>query len=194
MKKLLFVNACIREKSRTEQLCRRYLNQLAGEYQIEELKATSLAIKPFDAEMLKQRDFDIANGRLDLEPYRLARQFAAADRIVIAAPYWDFLFPAVLRTYFEHICVLGVTFAYSKEGKPVKICQADTMTYITTCGGFLPEHAAVESVIREMGALFAIDRVEFYAAEGLDIYPERVPAILDQTAEQWKTNNRTETR
>ena len=36
--------------------------------------------------------------------------------IVIAAPYWDLSFPAVLKTYLEQINVLGVTFDYSDDG------------------------------------------------------------------------------
>ena len=68
MKKLLFVNACIRENSRTEELSRRYLEKLNAEnneYEIEEERVTALDIKPFDAEALAKRDADAAQGRLD---------------------------------------------------------------------------------------------------------------------------------
>ena len=180
-KKLLFVNACIRDNSRTEELSRQYLKKFENEYQIEEVKVSALDIEPFDSKALKQRDMDMAQGRLDSESYHLAHQFAQADLIVIAAPYWDCLFPAILRTYLEHICVTGITFAYGPNGSLVKICQADSMTYITTCGGFLPEHSAIEAFVRELGTLFSIDDVRFYAAEGLDIEPAKVPEILDHT-------------
>ena len=56
--------------------------------------------------------------------FELARQFAAADQIVIAAPYWDLSFPAALKQYFEQINVLGITFAYTPEGVPKGLCRA----------------------------------------------------------------------
>ena len=183
MKRLLFVNACIRENSRTEELAGRYLEKLKGEYQIEELKLARLDIRAFDNAALSKRDSDIAQGRLDSACYNLAHQFAQADRIVIAAPYWDCLFPAVLRIYLEHVCVAGITFAYGENGSLIKLCRAETMTYITTCGGFLPEHSAVESYIRELGKLFSVGDVRFYAAEGLDVCPDKVPEILDRAFE-----------
>ena len=180
MKKILFVNACIRENSRTEELSRRYLEKMKDEYQVEEVKVAELDIKPFDAVALKQRDSDTAQGKLDPEKYHLAHQFAAADAIVIAAPYWDCLFPSILRVYLEQICVGGITFAYEENGSLVKMCHADKMTYITTCGGFLPDCPAIESLIRELGVLFSIDDVRFYAAEGLDIDPSKVQESLNQ--------------
>ena len=179
MRKLLFVNACIRENSRTEKLSRQYLNKMEKDYQIEEIRLLDLELKPFDAEMLKQRDEDISLGRLDKDNYQLSRQFADADCIVIAAPYWDCLFPAILRVYLEHVCVTGITFAYGENGMLVKTCHADRLVYITTCGGFLPEKPAVEEWIQEMGKLFSIDDVRFYAAEGLDIFPDQVEERLD---------------
>ena len=178
MKKLLFVNACIRENSRTEELSRQYLKNLENEYQIEEVQLSKLDIRPFDAAMLKERDEDIFQGRFDSEKYFPAHQFAEADSIVIAAPYWDCLFPAVLRVYLEHICVTGITFAYGENGKLIKKCHADQLNYITTCGGFLPENSAVEKTIREMGRLFSIEKISFYAAEALDIFPDKVEEIL----------------
>lgn len=180
-KKLLFVNACIRDSSRTEELSRQYLKTIENDYQIKEIRLSDLNLEPFDAKLLKLRDQDISKGQLDGEKYQLAHQFAEADYIVIAAPYWDCLFPAILRVYFEHICVTGITFAYGENGTLVKKCSADKLIYITTCGGFLPENSAVESLIKEMGRLFSIDNVQFCAAEALDIFPDKVQEILQKT-------------
>lgn len=41
--------------------------------------------------------------------FKYAKQFAEADEIVIAAPYWDLAFPATVRIYFEAITVTGIT-------------------------------------------------------------------------------------
>ena len=183
-KTLLFINGCIRENSRTEALCRRYLAGLTPEYQVEEVKTVQLDLPPLNGAALAQRDADLRQDHLDGQSYALARQFAAADRILIAAPYWDCLFPAALRLYLEHICVAGITFSYGEEGAMIKTCRADRMTYVTTCGGFLSKPSAVECLVREMGKLFSIADVRFYAAEGLDVFPEQVPAALSRILEK----------
>ncbi len=184
MKKLLFVNACIRDNSRTDKLARHYLKMTEKEYDIEEVNVSTLNIRPFDAATLKKRDGDAVQNRLTSENYPLAHQFANADRIVIAAPYWDCLFPAILRVYLEHICVTGITFSYDDNGGLIKACNADKLIYITTCGGFLPKASALESFVHELGGLFSIEDVRFYAAEGLDIYPDRVKEILNQALKE----------
>lgn len=53
---------------------------------------------------LETRDAPLKQGRLDDAMFRFSHQFAAADKIVIAAPYWDLSFPAILKTYIEGLC------------------------------------------------------------------------------------------
>ncbi len=183
MKKLLFVNACIRENSRTEALARMYLEKYKDEYRIEEIRVAELNLCAYNAEMLRRREEDITNDRISAENYPLAHQFAGARCVVIAAPYWDCLFPAALRVYLEHICVAGITFAYSK-GLPIKTCLTEKMICITTSGGPLPENSAAESFIREMGRLFGVEDVRFYAAEGLDLPARNVGEILQRTLDR----------
>lgn len=181
MKKLLFINCCMRGESRTEKLCRRYLFKVGDRYEIEEVRLLELRLEPFDELMLQRRTEDIQNGTLDKEEYSLAREFAKADAIVIAAPYWDASFPSRLKVYLEHICVNEITFAYGHGGKPVKLCRADSLVYITTAGGYIREQCSVQVFLEELCALFCIENMRFYCAEGLDIYPEKVDAALEET-------------
>ena len=41
-----------------------------------------------------------------------------ADTIVIAAPFWDFSFPAALKIYIENIYVTGIVSRYGSDGRP----------------------------------------------------------------------------
>ena len=138
MKKILYVNACFKEGSRTNELAQHLLGNLDGE--IESVNLYEENIKPLDAEMLSKRDKLLESGKTDDDFLRLARQFASADIIVIAAPYWDLLFPAVLRIYLENITVCGITFRYSEKGIPVGLCKAKKLYYVTTSGGFIGEN------------------------------------------------------
>lgn len=173
MQKLLFINACVRQHSRTLYLCKEYLKTLKNcEITEEDLKTTPL--KPLTQEALLLREENKTPESLRL----LAERFSRADEIVIAAPYWDCSFPAILKLYIENICINGITFSYDKEGKPKKLCRAKSLTYITTAGGYLKEANSVRLYFEELCELFLIPRFNFYAAQELDVFPEKEGEIL----------------
>ncbi len=181
MKQVLFINGCIRGDSRTLSLARGYLHALQEreEVSVREVCVTQLPIKPFDEKMLVQRQEDIACGRL--EDYTLAHEFAAADVVVMAAPYWDSSFPAKLKTYIEHVCVQDVTFGYEEDGSWKKLCRAERLVYITTAGGAVRRHPSVQLYLEELCEMFVISDVRFFCAEKMDTEPERVQERLDET-------------
>ena len=103
--KTLFINACIREDSRTLSVCREYIDRrCSGE--IREVELASLHLQPIDRKSLKKREADIAAGDFSDSEYDLVKEFASADEIVIAAPFWDFSFPAMLKVC--GIILLGI--------------------------------------------------------------------------------------
>ena len=108
---LLFIDACVRRESRTRRLAERYLAGVGGE--VKRLRLEDMDFPRVDEAFLRWRDGCIARGDYASERFDLARDFAAAKEIVIAAPYWDLSFPAMLKQFFEQICVLGLTFRYT---------------------------------------------------------------------------------
>ena len=114
---MLFVDACVRENSRTRALVKKVL----GENVYETVELEKENILPMNNETLKLRDSLIAKGEFENPLFKYANQFKNAETIVIAAPYWDLLFPASLRAYIEQICVSGITFRYSEQGFPVSL-------------------------------------------------------------------------
>ena len=119
---LLFINACVRENSRTERLAKCLLEKLDQPFTEVRLEAVSFPVT--NEAYLTRRDQLIEAGDFSDPSFSLAHQFASADRIVIAAPYWDLSFPAALKQYFEHINVRGITFTYTPEGIPRGLCRA----------------------------------------------------------------------
>ena len=97
---ILYVNSCVRTESRTDRLARTLLGTL-GDY--EELKLSELNMMPLSEERLNARTKLIDEGRFEDPMFDLAKQFAAADIIVIAAPFWDGSFPTILKMYVENI-------------------------------------------------------------------------------------------
>lgn len=181
----LFVNACMRENSRTKVLCEAYIRTRwkNPDMDIKELELYKEFLIPLDRERLLRRERDIADANLLAAEYRYAREFAAADEILIGAPYWDCSFPALLKIYLEQICVNGITFRYGADGRPIKICMGKKLVFITTAGGYLCENSSLELYWKELCGLFGIPEMLFFKAEGLDIQGNDSREILQRAIE-----------
>ena len=180
---LLYINACVRAQSRTKRLADRLIEKLGGG--AERLDLASLSFPVADETFLERRDRLIAAGAFDDPLFDLARQFAAADRIVIAAPYWDLSFPAALKQYVEQINVLGITFAYTPEGVPKGLCRAKKLYYVMTAGGiFVPEEYGFGYVRTLARSFYGIEDVELIQAVGLDLVGADPEEILRECLER----------
>ena len=137
-KPILYVNACVRKESRTRRLAEKLLSKLDEPF--EEIRLEEIKFPSINEDFLKMRDRLIAEGDFQNAFFDLARQFSEAETIVIAAPYWDLSFPAMLKQYLEQINVVEITFKYSEEGVPIGLCRANRLFYVTTAGGYyVPE-------------------------------------------------------
>jgi len=175
MEKILFINACVRDDSRTLKLAEHALSRVEGNITRRDLG--ELGLMPLDRALLARRDSLLAAGDTGDEMLSLAREFAGADRIVIAAPYWDLAFPALLKIYLEHITVSGVTFEYV-DGVPHGLCRAKQLVYVTTAGGPIFANFGYDYVKTLANVFYGISDTAFFAAEGLDVYCADVDGIL----------------
>ena len=183
-KKLLLINACVRKASRTRILADALLRRLDRPDQaVEEVSLNGIRFPAVDEAFLGERDRLIAAGDFGSPAFALARQFAAADTVVIAAPYWDLSFPAALKQYFEQINVLGITFRYTPEGFPAGLCRAGRLYYVTTAGGsYVPEDFGFGYVKALAQDFYGIPEVRLVKAVGLDL-DGADPAAIMQAAE-----------
>ena len=174
----LLIDACVRAQSRTKRLADALLSRLDGP--VSSVRLADLTFPVVNAEFLDKRDRLIAAGAFSDPMFAPARQFADADRIVVAAPYWDLSFPASLKQYFEQINVLGLTFRYGADGVPQGLCRADRLYYVTTAGGsFVPEEYGFGYVQALAQGFYGIRDVRLIRACGLDLDgadPERILA------------------
>ena len=177
MDKILLVNACARPGSRTRQLTQSVLDKLEGT--VEEVWLYDRTLTALDAEGIEKREQAAHNRDFSDPVFDLAKQFAAADRIVVAAPYWDLMFPGVLKLYLENITVSDVTFRYTSDGRPEGLCRAKTLDYVTTSGGYIGQNDFGYSYIDALARnFFGIPTVRRYTAEGLDIFGNDPVEIL----------------
>ncbi len=175
---VLFINACVRKDSRTKDLADYLLLKINEPY--EEIYLTSIDFPIVDEDFLSRRDLLIADRDFNDPMFDLAKQFAKADEVIIAAPFWDLSFPASLKQYFEQINVLVITFSYTPEGMPYGLCVAKCLTYITTVGGnFFPEEYGAGYVKALAQSFYGIPEFKLIKATGLDIIGADVDAILN---------------
>ena len=95
---ILYINACVRKDSRTNELAQHVLNKLQGN--IEEINLDSEKITPLYNNQLELRDSLIKDKDYNHPMFKYAKQFANTDIILISAPYWDLSFPAILKKLY----------------------------------------------------------------------------------------------
>ena len=176
---VLYINCCARKASRTDRLARAVLQKLGGE--VCELKLYEENLRPLNEETLSKRTELAARGDFGDDMFRYAKQLAAADKIVIAAPYWDLSFPSMLKTYIENIYVIGIVTDYTDEGRPFGLCRADELWYVTTAGGpYVAEYSYgyIESLAKNY---FGIPETRLVKAEYLDYIGSDPEIILRDT-------------
>jgi FMN-dependent NADH-azoreductase len=189
MENVLFINACIRNNSvsRTYQLANYFLQ----EYQRRNVDCniTELNLKELPLSFLNNHRFEYREALLEKQDYNnpyfdMTRQFARTDKIVVAAPFWDLNFPAILKVYLENISVPNITFRYTDRGT-AGMCKAEKLLFITTRGGI---YTIKDSCDFEMGSrymralcmLFGVKKYQCLSAEGLDIIGADVHDLMKE--------------
>ena len=183
MEQILFINACPREGSRTLELARHLLTKLDGT--VEELALFEENLLPLNGKTLALRDKMTANQNFDHPIFKYARQFAKADVIVLAAPFWDLSFPSALKIWLEYVMAKEITFRYTEEGFPCGLCKAKKLFYISTAGGpTLPSHMGLSYVDVLAKSYFGIPETVLFSAENLDVVGADTAAILTKAKEE----------
>jgi len=176
-KPVLFINACVRKESRTKKLAQHLLLLMDQAY--EEVCLKDVTFPVISEDYLSRRDRLISKGDVQDPMFDLARQFSEAETIVIAAPFWDLSFPAMLKQYLEVINVVGITFQYSEEGIPVPLCRAKRLFYVTTAGGpYVPEEFGFGYVRVLAQNYYGIQDIRKVEAVGLDLVGADPDAIM----------------
>ena len=172
MKKLTFINVCIREgESRTLRLASPIIEELSKRYEITEIKLSRSALAPITFQQYHERgtngpsDEDLKNGRL----------VAEADRIVIASPFWDMGIPSILKTFIEHISAPDLTFCNNPDGSTRGNCRAEKLLYITTRGMEIETLSPLDQgtpYLKAISWLWGMGEVYTVAVKGTDVNDE----------------------
>lgn len=171
MRKLLLVDCCIRkEQSQTKRLMEAFMHAAPEDCATERLVLTEENLAPLTGDFFAQRQRLLESGDVSHLRFRYAKQFAQADLVVIAAPFWDLAFPALLKIYIEQVSVDGITFGAGEEGL-FGLCRGTDLVFLTTRGGFYTDDP-LEMGSRYLDALhtfFGFDRYHCIAADGMNV-------------------------
>lgn len=174
---VLYVNSCVRKKSRTDKLAKELLKKFNDD--IVELKLEKENLQPYSEEMIEKRTALALKGEFSHEIFKWAQLFSSADLIVISAPNWDSSFPAVFKLFIENIYAVGLVTKYNEKGEPKGLCKAKKLYYVATSGGkFIPDFSYnyIENICKNC---FGIKETELIFAEMLDIEGFDAEKILE---------------
>lgn len=173
MDRLVFIDATMREASRTRKIALPIISELRKKYSVETVRLDGAQYPAVDGRILHDRDCGI----VPEEYAAMAGRIAAADRIVIAAPFWDMSFPAALKVFFENMSLFHITFD-SDDTHCYGICRCSKVLYITTRGMNIRTGDPLEQAtpyIKSLSYLWGLGELYTVSAENLDYSsPEEV--------------------
>lgn len=191
MKKLLYIDACIRNaESRTKRIATPIVEALKERYEVETFCLNEMELEIVKEDLIRRRN----NGRIDPVVMGWAEKVRDADRIVIAAPFWDMSFPAALKNFFELCSIFDVTFK-SDDKTCFGNCRAEKLLYITTRGMDIATGDVLEQAtpyLKALSWLWGIGPLQVVSAQNMDYSTEeeierKIGEAIDQGLEIAKT-------
>lgn len=188
METLVVINACVREKdSRTLRIAEPIIEALSRRYEVHRYNLPQMeGIVPMNPALYAERSI----GKIPAWAMAAAADIAGASCILIAAPFWDMSFPALLKCFFEQTSLYDVTF--TDTGSTCKgLCKAPEVLYITTRGMDISTGDPLEQAtpyLKALGKLWNLGEITTVAAQNMDYStPEEIEKkISDAIAEGLK--------
>lgn len=188
MDKLIIIDACVREdESRTRRIAEPVISALSKRYGITRYNLPEMdGLTPLDPVLFKER----GEGDIPAWAVQAAKDIAEADRILIAAPFWDMSFPAALKCFFEQTSLFDITFT-DNGTTCVGLCKAPKVLYITTRGMDIPTGDPREQAtpyLTALGSLWNLGELTTIAAWNMDYssaeeIDEKIAACISQGLE-----------
>jgi len=190
--KTLMVNYLPRgEQSSTKALVDAFEQAVAGKTTLEKLDLCRDVPDMFLAESVQayiRRNYmgqplDTAGARAMAQMDRMTAQLRTADVVVVAFPMHNFGLPAVVKAWFDSVLLKGQTWDISEKGY-VGLLTGRKALILNSSGGVYEgpmagwEHAV--SLAKVEFQFMGFGEIEAVVAAGLNQYPERRQAILDQ--------------
>lgn len=167
MKKLVYIDACIRDKdSRTKKVATPIINELKKKYDVKTFCINELKLDIVQNELINKR----LSGDIPEYVMEWATTIQNADRVVIAAPFWDMSIPSSLKVFIELCSILNVTFK-SDDKTCYGNCKSEKLLYITTRGMDISTNDELDqgtSYLKALSFLWGLGEVFVISCQNMD--------------------------
>jgi FMN-dependent NADH-azoreductase len=202
--KLLYITANPKglEKSKGLKIGEAFINTIkveSPETEIQTIDLFSLDIAHMDAELVSARGKlagygytldQLTDGEREkiLKMHALADEFLSYDYYCFVSPIWNLSSPAVLKAYLDNLFIAGKTFAHTANG-PKGLLTGKKAIHINTRGGLytgtpMKDLECGDRYLRIALNFLGIEVMDTIIAEALDLYPQRVPEIVEKAKEE----------
>ena len=113
----------------------------------------------------------------------LSDQFVAADKVIFAAPMWNFGYPSMMKVYMDGAMVVaGKTFSYTPQG-PVGLLKGKKAVILEASGGVytgtpMEAYTHASNHLKGILGFVGIDDVTVVKAEGMAQTPDKRDEII----------------
>lgn len=167
MKKLVYIDACIRDKdSRTKKVATPIINELKKKYDVTTFCINDLRLDIVQNELINKR----LSGDIPEYVMEWATTIQNADRVVVAAPFWDMSIPSSLKVFIELCSILNVTFK-SDDKTCFGNCKSEKLLYITTRGMDISTNDELDqgtSYLKALSFLWGLGEVFVISCQNMD--------------------------
>jgi FMN-dependent NADH-azoreductase len=149
---------------------------------------TTLDLYKEDIRFLNVEDIAMTFNGIDPEQgrshpvFRFAYQFLDTDKIIIAAPFWNLSFPAILKAYLDCVAVGGITFKYTSEGPKGQCAGKKAIHFVTRGGSYsekpLSSYELGDRYLRTLFGFLGITDFTTFALENMDRKATNVEQVI----------------
>lgn len=134
-------------------------------------------------EDVMNHDVEPGHGK-DHPVFKYAYQFLDSDKIIVAAPFWNLSFPAILKAYLDYVTVSGITFKYTSEGPKGQCTDGKKAIHIVTRGGAYSEEPLSsfelgDRYLRTLFGFLGITDYTTFAVENMDRSSTDVEQVVE---------------
>ena len=117
---------------------------------VEELDLYNEGIQALNAEELVRMPIPE-----ETEVKKYANQFLEYDKFIIAAPFWNFSIPSILKAYIDRLLIAGKTFKYTEKGFQSLVAGKKMMLFMGRGGIYSEEPMkSMENGIKYLNLIF----------------------------------------
>ncbi len=120
---------------------------------------------------------------------KLIEEIKQSDKLIIAAPMYNFTVPTQLKNWIDMIARAGITFQYSENGPVGLLTNIKEVTVITTRGGIHKgtDNDIVTSYLKTTLGFLGITNVNFIYAEALSMGEEFASKEISRAKDELPT-------